>query len=163
MLDRQKTIEELKKKGIFHLNKTVEIPLVPQKIAVLSAIDSKGFEDFMSVLKNNQYGYGFNVHLFSVVLQGNKAAETIAEQLEYIGQNKDKYDIIAIVRGGGGNVDLQCYNSYTLSEAVTLSPLPIITGIGHTTDISVTDEVACIHKETPTAVAQHIIQMMQQY
>jgi exodeoxyribonuclease VII large subunit len=114
-------------------------------------------KDFLNVLKKNSFEYTFNVRLFSVMLQGNKAAESIAKQLKVIESQKAQFDIVVLVRGGGGNVDLHCFNSYILAEAIALSSLPVITGIGHTTDYTVADEVAAVHKETPTAVAQYII------
>jgi len=157
MLDKQKTIELLIKNELYDLNRSVSIPPVPLRIAALSAIDSKGFEDFLSILKNNQHQYGYFVKLFPVMLQGNKSAESIASQMQHIAREKGKFDIVVLVRGGGGNIDLHCYNSYILAEAIAKCPLPVITGIGHTTDYTVADEVAAIHKETPTAVAQWIV------
>lgn len=157
MQDRQKTIDQLIKNGLYARNKKIPLPLVPQRIAALSAMDSKGFEDFLNVLKKNQFNYSFNVRLFAVMLQGNKAAESIAHQLKIIGNQKDQFDIIVLVRGGGGNVDLHCFNSYILAEAIALSSLPVITGIGHTTDFTIADEVTAVHKETPTSAAQFII------
>ncbi len=157
MQDRQKTIEKLIINKLYDLNKQQIMPPVPQRIAALSAMDSKGFEDFLNVLRNNPFEYKFSVKLFPVMLQGNKAAESISKQLKVIGQQPELFDIIVLVRGGGGNVDLHCFNSYILAESIALSPLPVITGIGHTTDFTVADEVTAVHKETPTAVAQYII------
>jgi len=157
MQDKQKTVEQLKKSGLYDKNKQLQFPLVPQRIAALSASDSKGFEDFLNILASNPYGYKFFVKLFPVMLQGNKAAESIASQLQLLEKEIHKFDLVVIVRGGGGNVDLHCFNSFSLAEAIALCKLPAITGIGHTTDFTVADEVAAMHKETPTAVAQHIV------
>ncbi len=159
MLDRQKTIDQLKKTGLYEKNKLTSLPPVPQRIAALSAIDSKGFEDFANVLLNNQHKYKFNVKLFPVMLQGNKAAESIAGQMKLIETRSGEFDFVVLVRGGGGNVDLHCFNSYILAEAIANCSLPVVTGIGHTTDYTVADEVAAVHKETPTAVAQYIISL----
>jgi exodeoxyribonuclease VII large subunit len=159
MQDRQKTVATLIKNGLYEKNKQIQLPQVPQRIAALSAGDSKGFEDFLKILSANEYGYGFHVKLFPVMLQGNRAAESISKQMQEIEKQKHNFDIVVLVRGGGGNVDLHCFNSYILSEAIALSPLPVVTGIGHTTDYTVADEVAAIHKETPTAVAQYIVNL----
>jgi exodeoxyribonuclease VII large subunit len=162
-LDKKQTLEQLVKNGLYDKNKQLPHPPVPQRIAALSATDSKGFEDFLNVLKDNTFGYRFFVRLFPVMLQGNRAADSIATQLKNIATGSEHYDLIILVRGGGGSIDLHCFNSYTLAEAIALSPLPVITGIGHTTDYTVADEVAAIHKETPTAVAHFIIQSCKAY
>ena len=157
MLERQKTIELLTEKGLYDRNKKLPMPEVPQRIAALSASDSKGFEDFLNIMDNNPHGFKFSVTLFPVMLQGNRAAESIATQLKVIEQQQKQFDVVVLVRGGGGNVDLHCFNAYILAEAIACSPLPVITGIGHTTDFTVADEVAAISRETPTAVAHHIV------
>lgn len=157
MKDKQETINLLVKNGIYDNNKQRDIPLVLQRIAVLSAMDSKGFEDFVNILTTNTLGYRFHMQLFPVMLQGNKAADSIAKQLKIIESRQDDFDVAVLVRGGGGNVDLHCFNAYILAEAIATSSLPILTGIGHTTDYTVADEVAAVHKETPTAVAQYIV------
>jgi len=157
-LDKKQTIEQLVKNGLYDKNKQLPLPPVPQRIAALSATDSKGFEDFLNVLKDNPEGYRFFVKLFPVMLQGNKASDSIAAQLKNIAAESEHYDLIILVRGGGGSIDLHCFNSYTLAEAIAMSNLPVVTGIGHTTDFTVADEVATVHKETPTAVAHFIIQ-----
>ncbi len=159
MLERKKTVQKLISNNLYDRNKQVPLPEVPQRIAALSAQDSKGFEDFLNVLKNNQFGYVFNVRLFPVMLQGNRAAESIAGQLQSIEQHCHEFDFVILVRGGGGNVDLHCFNSYVLAEAIAKSSLPIVTGIGHTTDFTIADEVAAVSKETPTAVAQYIVSL----
>jgi exodeoxyribonuclease VII large subunit len=163
MLDRQQTIEQLVKKGLYDLNRTIPLPDVPQRIAVLSATDSKGFEDFINLLKNNPHQYSFFVKMFPVMLQGNKAAESITSQIHKINSESNRFDIVALVRGGGGNVDLHCFNSFILAESIAKCTLPVITGIGHTTDYTVADEVAAVHKETPTAVAQWIVSTCHAY
>ncbi len=157
-LDRQKTIELLKKNDLYDKNKQIALPVVPQRIAALSSIDSKGFEDFCNILLKNPYDYKFDVRLFPVLLQGQRAPESIAEKLEEVEARRDEFDIVVIIRGGGGNIDLLCFNSYTLAEAIAKCPLPVATGIGHTTDYTVADEISGIYKETPTALANFLIE-----
>jgi len=157
MLEKQRTIQRLIKNGLYDKNKKLEFPIVPQKIAVLSALDSKGYEDFANVLTNNSHSYKFDLKLFPVLLQGNNAATDISKTLNYLANHKNKFDIAVLIRGGGSNIDLLCFDSYELAEAIANFPLPVVTGIGHTTDTSVADEVAYTNKETPTAVAQFII------
>ncbi|MBP7496135.1 MAG: exodeoxyribonuclease VII large subunit [Bacteroidales bacterium] len=171
-LERQQIIARLKKEGLYERNRKTTFPLVPQNIAVISAEDSKGYEDFKSKLLGNQYNYAYNLTLFSAYLQGNLAAQSLTQQLNLISaqlvQNKEQgdkaqdnqipFDIVVIVRGGGANIDLNCFNDENLARAIALCPVPVITGIGHTANISIADEVAFSNRITPTDVADFIIQ-----
>jgi exodeoxyribonuclease VII large subunit len=155
--EREKTVAKLKQMGYYAMNKSRHFPLVPQNIAVISATDSRGFEDFKNKLINNPNKYKFNLTLFSSLLQGDKAAEDIRQKLIDIYNEKGKYDIVVIVRGGGGPVNLTAFNNFRLAEAVARFPIPVITGIGHTANISVVDEVAFSNRATPTDVADFIL------
>jgi exodeoxyribonuclease VII large subunit len=157
-VERDRTVARLKADGEYFLNRQVQFPLVPQRVAVISAPDSKGFEDFLNKLTRNVFGYRFEVTLFSALLQGDGAASQMTSRLVEIFTNLNDYDIVAIVRGGGGSIDLNCFNDYKLSRAVARFPLPVITGVGHTTNISVVDEVAYADRITPTDAADFIVQ-----
>lgn len=163
MLEKQRTIQRLIKNSLYDKNKKLDFPIVPQKIAVLSALDSKGYEDFANVLTVNKYGYKFELKLFPVLLQGNNAATNISNTLTYISNSKEIFDVAVLIRGGGSNIDLLCFDSYELAESIANFRLPIITGIGHTTDSSVADEVAFTNKETPTAVAHFLISQTREF
>jgi len=164
-LERRKTIELLTMEGIIHLNKELRLPEVVQRIAVISAEDSKGFEDFHTRLDNNPYGYSFHYTLYTSLLQGDLAAKDIIEKLDTIldDQSKESYDAVVIVRGGGGASSLECFNNYELAKAIAVFPMPVITGIGHTTDNSVVDEVAHIDLITPTEAAVFLMERMAEY
>jgi len=149
-LERDRTVARLKKQ--------VSFPLVPQRVAVISALDSKGYEDFLNKLNRNPYGYSFQVKLFPSLLQGDGAAGQMTNRLVEIYNTIDDFDLVAIVRGGGGTIDLNCFNDYKLARAVARFPLPVITGVGHTTNISVADEVAFADCITPTDAADYIVQ-----
>lgn len=157
LLERQKTIQLLKANGEYLLNKQKEFPLVAQNIAVISAEDSRGFHDFIDKLSQNQYNIKFKVELFSASLQGEEAANSIKQRLIEIYQQINKFDVVVIIRGGGGNVNLDCFNDYKLARAVARFPIPIITGIGHAKDILVIDEVAFKNCLTPTDAAVYLI------
>ena len=161
--EREKTILRLKQTGIYELNKRRAFPTVPQRIAVISASDSRGYEDFENNLINNPYHYKFYLKLYSSLLQGDKAAEDIRGKLIEIYKTIKDFDIVVIVRGGGGPVNLTCFNTFRLAEAVARFPLPVITGIGHTANISITDEIAYNNRSTPTDVANFIISAVNAY
>lgn len=155
--NRQEVIDRLKKEKIFDLNRELTLPLLPKRVAVISVETSKGYSDFMQTLQQNEYGYRFHTELFPSILQGDKAITGITGQLVKIGKRKDDFDVVVIVRGGGGDVGMSCYDDYNLTRAVASFPLPVLTGIGHSTNQSVTDMVAHASFITPTDVAFSLV------
>ncbi|HHW59632.1 MAG: exodeoxyribonuclease VII large subunit [Bacteroidales bacterium] len=155
--ERLLTIKKLQQQGLLDANKQIPFPLVPQRIAIISIETSKGFSDFVGVLANNEHCYSYKYTLFPAVLQGEKAVETITEQLKIINLKKDFYDIVVIVRGGGGEIGLSAYNDYSLAKAIATFPLPVLTGIGHSTNLTVCDMVAHYSAITPTDLGYYII------
>jgi len=156
--ERDRTVSKLREEGVYQNNKKLPFPLAPLRVAAISAKDSRGYEDFLNKLVKNPYGYRYHVTLFSSLLQGDRAAAEMVNRLIEIFQNIDNYDIVVIVRGGGGAIDLNCFNDYKLSRAVARFPIPVLTGIGHTTNISVVDEVAYADRITPTDAADFLIE-----
>ena len=156
--NKREVIERLKKERIFYLNKQKTLPLVPQKIAIISVETSKGYSDFMITLQQNTWNYHFHTTLFPSLLQGDKALVSIPNRLTEIAKRETEFDCVVIVRGGGGDVGMSCYDDYNLASAVATFPLPIITGIGHSTNETITDMVAFANKITPTEVAYFLIQ-----
>ncbi len=156
--NRQEVIERLKKEGVFERNRKLAMPPVPKRVAVISVETSKGYSDFMQTLRDNEPGYSFHTELFPSILQGEKAIAGILGQLERIEGRRTDFDAVVIVRGGGGDVGMSCYDDYTLTRRVATFPLPVLTGIGHSTNLTVTDMVAHAHFITPTDVAFSLIE-----
>lgn len=156
--NRQAVIAKLKSDGVFDLNRHLTLALLPKRVAVISVETSKGYSDFLTTLNGNQYGYKFHTELFPSILQGDKAITGITERLSQINVRKSEFDCVIIVRGGGGDVGLSCYDDYSMAHQVATFPLPVLTGIGHSTNQSVTDMVAFSHNITPTDVAFFLIQ-----
>ena len=154
---RQEVIDKLKDDGVFTMNQALQLPLVPQRVAVISSASAAGYGDFMDQLKNNQHGYHFELRLFQAVMQGEQAVESILNALTTIFNHNEKYDLVAIIRGGGAQVDLDCFDTYDLAAHVAQFPLPVLTGIGHDRDETITDLVAHTKLKTPTAVAEFLI------
>ena len=96
-------------------------------------------------------------------MQGFEAEKSIISSLEEISKRPDAYDVIVIIRGGGSQVDMDCFDGYELNKAVASSALPLITGIGHERDESITDMVAHTHLRTPTAVGEFLISGLAQF
>ncbi len=156
--EKRNTIKALKKEGVFDLNRKLILPLLPKNIAVISIETSKGFQDFVTTVRNNPFGYVVMYQLFPSVLQGEKAVETITGQLRNIARNHGHFDMVTILRGGGGEVGLSAYDNLDLAKEVACFPIPVITGIGHSTNETVVEMVAHTNLITPTAVASFLIQ-----
>lgn len=156
--EKQETIERLKKEGIFSKNKTLTLPLVPQRMAIISVQTSKGYADFLKMIDDNPWRYKFFHVLFPSLLQGDKAVESISYQLNRIRKVISHFDVVAIIRGGGGDVGLSCFNDYQLSKQIALFPIPVITGIGHATNETVVEMIAFKNAITPTELADYLLQ-----
>jgi exodeoxyribonuclease VII large subunit len=124
---------------------------------MISVETSKGYADFLEVLKTNPGGYRFFHMLFPALLQGEKAIDSIIGQLRVIRKVIRHFDVVCIIRGGGGDVGLSCYNNYHLAREVANFPIPVLTGIGHATNETVTELVAFRNGITPTKVAEDLI------
>ena len=153
---RQQTIEQLQKEGVWNDNRNLEMPLVVQRIAVISSATAAGYRDFMMELSRSNYA--LHTELFEATMQGDNCEESVVAALNAINERKEEFDAVAIIRGGGSTGDLECFNSYLIALTVTQIDLPVLTGIGHDKDTSVTDMVAHTMLKTPTAVAQWIDQ-----
>ncbi|MFI5171815.1 MAG: exodeoxyribonuclease VII large subunit [Chitinophagales bacterium] len=161
--DKQETIKKLQEEGIFHDNKKLKLPLIPQRIAIISVETSKGYADFMRVIENNDWGYKFFHLLFPSLLQGEKAVDAIINQLNRIKKVQHHFDAVAIIRGGGGDIGLSCYNNYRLAKAIVSFPIPVITGIGHATNLTVVEMIAFENAITPTRIAEYLLQKFHNY
>ncbi len=162
-LKRKQVIEQLSKEGLIDLNKKLPLPPVIQNIAVISSSDAAGYGDFSSRLANNPYKYRFYYKLFPAYVQGEKADESIRSALNLCLKEKNLFDAVVIIRGGGSSVDLHCFDSYALAKEIALFPLPVFTGIGHEKDETVADRVAKIRFITPTAVAEFLISKAKEF
>jgi exodeoxyribonuclease VII large subunit len=160
---RQEILERLQKDGIAEMNKELPLPLVPQRIAVIASPTSAGYQDFIQQLGNNPFGYRFRVELFQAVMQGREAELSIIQAMLEVNHYLNEFDLLVIIRGGGATLDLDCFDSYELASHVAQFPLPVITGIGHERDETITDLVANTKLKTPTAVAEFIITGCRQY
>lgn len=154
---RRQIIARLQREGVMDLNKTLPLPLVPQRIAIVSSPSAAGFGDFIDHLENNLYGYKFYLKLFPAFMQGEEAGITIIKALNQIRESYDEFDIVVIIRGGGSQIDLSCFDNYELASEIARFPLPVITGIGHERDDTICDMVANTKVKTPTAAAELII------
>lgn len=160
---RLETIKKIEEDGVINMNKELSIPVSIQNIAIISSKTAAGYEDFLNQLYNNEYGYSFNCKLFSAIMQGKDAVNSINKALDEVFKNENFFDIVVLIRGGGAQLDLNCFDDYWLAYHITQFPLPVFTGIGHTKDNTVVDLVANTNFKTPTAVAEFIIKYNANY
>ena len=161
--ERQETLKRLQKKGLINANQQLTFPLLPQRIAVISAESSKGLSDFYKVIDQNQWNYAFFKMLFPAYVQGDNAVSSIVHQLRQIEKVKDHFDVVVIVRGGGGEVGLSCYNNYELCAEIASFSLPILTGIGHSTNLTVAEMISFRNAITPTELGDFLIQSFHEF
>ena len=161
-VERQKqlTIAQLQADGVWDMNREQELPLLTQRIAIVSSAAAAGYRDFCNELREG--GYAFRTTLFDAVVQGQAAEESVCKALADVAARAEEFDAVVIIRGGGSASDLSCFNSYRLCSYVAQFPLPVITGIGHDKDTSVADMVAAVALKTPTAVAGWLVDRMAQ-
>lgn len=158
---RQQTIQRLQDEGVFDMNRSLELPSVTQRIAVVSSRNAAGYQDFMNELSAS--GYYFDITLFDAFMQGHAAEDSVVDALERIAENPEIFDAAVVIRGGGSQSDLAAFDSYRLCAHIAQFPLPVITGIGHDKDQSVADLVAYEALKTPTAVAGYLIEGLAQF
>ena len=162
---RQQTIAQLESDGLLDAQQLLPLPTLIRRIAVVSSASAAGYEDFKHQLDLSPFT--FHLSLFPAIMQGESAERSILAALEEIESSNDQrlttndqFDAVVIIRGGGATTDLNCFDSYTLCAVCAQFPLPILTGIGHTRDVSVLDLVAHESLKTPTAVAEWLIHRM---
>ncbi|MBP3942223.1 exodeoxyribonuclease VII large subunit [Sphingobacteriaceae bacterium WQ 2009] len=156
--EKKESIRKLQEEGIFQANKSIAFPQLPKRIAVISVESSKGFSDFQQIISQNPWGYHMEIYLFPALLQGDKSIPSIIKQLTAIAEQLDNFDVVAIIRGGGGEVGLSSYNNYLLARAIAIFPIPVLTGIGHSTNETVSEMVAYKNAITPSELADFVIQ-----
>lgn len=161
--EKMESVNRLKAEGIFAANKALIFPAVPKRLAVISVETSKGYADFLKILQHNSWDYRFEQTLFPALLQGDKSVQAITEQLRRIAERKEEYDVVAIIRGGGGDVGLSSYNHYLLAAAIAKFPIPVLTGIGHSTNETVSEMVAYKNAITPSELADFLIQRFRRF
>lgn len=155
------TIERLKEDGTFDLNRELGMPLVPQRVAVVSSPGAAGFQDFMNELGASDYR--FDVELFDATMQGHGAEGSIIDALGAIAVRESDFDVVVVIRGGGSQSDLGFLNSYLLCSHIAQFPLPVVAGLGHDKDRSVVDMVAARSLKTPTAAAGYLVQCVAEF
>ena len=150
-LERKRNIERLQKDGYMDMQKELALPELPYRLAVITSKTAAGYQDFRNHLLNNPEGYAFQLDLYEALMQGEQAPASIMEALEEAAGKP--YDAILILRGGGSEQDLLCFDDFSLAVSIAVCPVPVVTAIGHDKDVHIADMVAHQAVKTPTALA----------
>lgn len=159
---RHEILLRLQEEGVLSLNKELELPVLAQRIAVISSATAAGYGDFCNQLENNAFGFAFYPRLFPAIMQGERVEASVIAALDRIYAESEKWDVVVIIRGGGATSDLSGFDTYDLAASCAQFPLPIITGIGHERDDTVIDLVAHTRVKTPTAAAEFLVNHLRQ-
>ena len=154
---KQAILEAFEEEGLLGKNAEIALPIVLQRIAIISSENAAGYQDYLKQLEENVFGYVVDSKMFAAAMQGINVEEEILFQLKRIKRQKEKFDAVVIIRGGGAKLDLMAFDNEKISRVVADFPLPVLTGIGHDIDESILDRVAHSSLKTPTAVADFII------
>jgi|CZCB01.1.fsa_nt_gi exodeoxyribonuclease VII large subunit len=147
--------EELKKKlreeGLFDDTHKKPLPLLPQKIAVITSHAGAAVRDIIRVIHNRNSHV--DILIVPVAVQGEGAARQIARAIDYVNTRAD-IDLIITGRGGGSIEELWAFNEEIVARAIYNSSIPVITAIGHETDFTIADFVADVRAATPSNAAE---------
>ena len=159
---KRETLERLTREGVIEMNKSLPLPLLLLRVAVISSPQAAGWEDFMKQISQSEVFPLFHIDLYDAVMQGRNTTETVCAALDKILFSGKKYDAVLLLRGGGSRHDLSAFDEYNLCASLAQFPLPVLTGIGHERDESVADVVAHTRLKTPTALAEFLIRRAQE-
>ncbi len=154
--NRQKILDDLKKRGLLEKNKFLQIPLVPLRIGLITAGDSAAFHDFSSELRSSRFN--FRVFLRDCHMQGKNVEQDVTGALRIFEQMAGKLDVVVITRGGGSTADLGWFDNKLIAETIAGLSLPVISGLGHEINTTITDIVAHTYQKTPTKAAQFLVE-----
>ena len=155
--ERRIKLEKLQSEGLVGKNEELDLPVVLQRIAIISSERAAGYKDFVQHLSSNVYGYDYKMTLYDTRVQGVAAEKDLIKVLKSIKSRKKDFDCVVIIRGGGAKTDLALFDGLDLCRAIAKLPLPVITGIGHEIDDTLSDFVAHTSVKTPTAAADFLI------
>jgi exodeoxyribonuclease VII large subunit len=160
---RRQIIARLQEEGVLEMNKELAMPMVVQRIAVVSSPTAAGYEDFVNQLTGNSAHVKYYHKLFPAIMQGEQTEASVIAALDKIYEHESLFDVVVVIRGGGAAADLMSFDSYDMAVNMAQFPIPVLTGIGHERDFTVADLVAHTHLKTPTAVAEFIVGHNQQF
>jgi exodeoxyribonuclease VII large subunit len=157
--ERDRALKALAEEGLLDRNRSLELPIVPLAVGLVTSHDSAAYNDAVKELENS--GFSFRILHADARVQGVDAEETLISALNTLARSRP--DVILVVRGGGAKTDLVAFDREAVARAVALCPTPVIVGIGHQIDRSLVDEIAHTSLKTPTACAAFIVDRVKEF
>jgi exodeoxyribonuclease VII large subunit len=158
-LQRQKTLQALRKRGLAQRNKNLQMPVLPLSIGLITAKDSRAESDFLHQLQDQKFpGKVFVAH---ASMQGKQTVEDIRKAYALL--IAQGIDLVVLTRGGGSQADLRWFDSEEIAETICHSQVPFLVAIGHHDDVSIAEEVCHTHVKTPTAAAEAILSLVRDF
>ena len=154
----QLAFDQLKQKlmmdGLFDAARKRPLPQFPERIGIVSSPGGAVIRDFIEILSRRFPG--LHIRLFPSRVQGPGSVEDVCRGIEYLGRS-GWAEIVVIARGGGSIEDLWTFNEEAVARAIAACPVPVVSAIGHETDITIADFVADLRAPTPSAAAEMIV------
>lgn len=152
--------EKLEREGLFDAERKKELPLFPNRVAVVTSPSGAALRDIIHVIRRRFSS--LELFISPALVQGKLAAGSLLEALERVRryheqclqQGRDGIDLVLLARGGGSLEDLWAFNDESLARSIAAFPLPVISGVGHETDFTIADFVADERAPTPSAAAE---------
>ena len=157
---REELLRQLMEKGVDKINKRIPVPLVPLRLGIISSSQAAGWADAQQHLTES--GIGFAITFCDVRVQGDAAVSQIVAALNSLSR-RDDIDLVMLMRGGGSKGDLAAFDDEQIAMAISKCAHPVFTGIGHEIDTSIADIVAHAANKTPTACAQSVIAIVENF
>ena len=151
---------KLSAEGLFNISNKQSLPALPDAIGVITSPTGAAIRDILTVLKRRFPA--ISVFIYPAAVQGDNAKHEIAAAIATANQHQ-QCDVIILARGGGSIEDLWAFNEEIVARAIFLSKIPIISGVGHETDVTIADFVADLRAATPSAAAEHATPDQQQW
>jgi exodeoxyribonuclease VII large subunit len=152
-VNRERILRQLASDGLLERNAQCELPVVPQRIGLVTSVGSAAYNDFVHEIERSELG--LSIAACDARVQGAQTEDTVIAALRTL--QREGCDLLVLIRGGGSRSDLAGFDSETIARAIATASVPVWTGIGHEIDHSVADVVAHGSFKTPTAVAAAIV------
>lgn len=147
---RERTLEALRRDGLLDDTRKRRLPVLPRAIALITSEGSAAQHDVITVARARYPG--IRIEVVPAMVQGTGAPESLKAAIE-VAAKIDGCDVLLLCRGGGSAADLSAFDDEDVARTIARCPMPVVTGIGHQTDISLADWVADLRAPTPSAAA----------
>ena len=158
-MQRADVLRRMARDGSIEANRKLPLPLVPQRIGLVTSRGSAAHADFVDHLRRSRYR--FEIKTAHTNVQGETAPDAVARAIDRVGA--EAVDIIALIRGGGSKLDLAVFDSEVVGRSIARAPVPVVTGIGHEIDRTVADEAAAVYQKTPTAASEWLLNTVHEF